>query len=169
MRDYSEYFRDLNFASTGIARADTRLRRFNLLRHEVTMPALMPLLGDCRSGEITADDFADTIELVDGYIFRRLVVGVPSNALNKIFATLYSDARRLRTEGPRSPTSSPTFCSVGPAHRAGSRQMKNSRRRFSPGTSSTSPPPTVAISLSVWKTPGRKTTGLSPPPLNAGT
>lgn len=101
MRNYSEYFRDLNFASTGIARADTRLRRFNLLRHEVTMPALMPLLGDYRSGEITADDFADTIELVDGYIFRRLVVGVPSNALNKIFATLYSDARRLRTEGTK--------------------------------------------------------------------
>lgn len=98
MRDYSEYFRDLNSASTGSARVDARLRRFNLLRHEVTMPALMPLLGDYRSGDITADDFADTIELVDAYFFRRLVVGVPSNALNKIFATLYSDARRLRTE-----------------------------------------------------------------------
>ena len=101
MRDYSQYFRDLNSASTGIDRADARLRRFNLLRHEVTMPALMPLLGDYRSGDITEDDFSDTIELVDAYIFRRLVVGVPSNALNKIFATLYSDARRLRTEGTK--------------------------------------------------------------------
>lgn len=101
MRDYSEYFRDLNSAATGIARADTRLRRLNLLRHEVTMPALMPLLGDYRLGDITAEDFADTIELVDAYLFRRLVVGVPSNALNKIFATLYSEARRLRTEGAR--------------------------------------------------------------------
>lgn len=101
MRDYSEYFRDLNSASTGIPRADARLRRFNLLRHEVTMPGLMPLLGDYRSGDITADDYADTIELVDAYIFRRMVVGVPSNALNKIFATLYSDARRLRTEGAK--------------------------------------------------------------------
>lgn len=99
MRDYSEYFRDLNAATTGIPRADTRLHRFNLLRHEITMPALMPLLGDYRKGEITADDFADTIELVDAYLFRRLVVGVPSNALNKIFATLYSEARRLRTDG----------------------------------------------------------------------
>ena len=101
MRDYSQYFRDLNAASTGIARADARLRRFNLLRHEVTMPALMPLLGDYRLGDITADDFADTIEIVDAYFFRRMVVGVPSNALNKIFATLYSDARRLRTEGAK--------------------------------------------------------------------
>ncbi|WP_182172633.1 GmrSD restriction endonuclease domain-containing protein [Flaviflexus equikiangi] len=101
MRSFSEYFRDLNSATTGIARADARLRRYNLLRHEVTMPALMPLLGDFRAGQISADDFADTIELVDAYLFRRLVVGVPSNALNKIFATLYSDARRLRTEGAK--------------------------------------------------------------------
>lgn len=99
MRDYSEYFRDLNASLTGIPRADNRLRRFNLLRHEVTMPALMPLLGEYRAAGITADDFADTIELVDAYLFRRMVVGVPSNALNKIFATLYSDARRLRGEG----------------------------------------------------------------------
>ena len=97
MLEYSQHFRDLNSAATGVPRADTRLRRFNLLRHEVAMPTLMPLLGEYRSGRIDADDFANAIELFDSYLFRRVVVGVPSNALNKIFATLYSEAKRLRT------------------------------------------------------------------------
>lgn len=99
MRDYSEHFRDLNNAATGVPRADARLRRLNILRHEVAMPALMPLLGDHRGDEVSSEDFADTIGIFDAYIFRRLVVGVPSNSLNKIFATLYTEAKRLRPEG----------------------------------------------------------------------
>ncbi|MEX3507538.1 DUF262 domain-containing protein [Corynebacterium sp. LK2590] len=99
MRDYSEYFRDLNSAQTGVPYADKRLRRLNLAPHEVAMPALMPLLADYREGAISADDFAKTVELIDSYIFRRLVVGLQTNALNKIFATLYSEARRIRHGG----------------------------------------------------------------------
>lgn len=98
MRDYSEYFRDLNSARTGVPEADTRLRRLNLLRHEVAMPTMMPLLGDYRSGVVTARDFTAAIELFDTYLFRRMAAGVQTNALNKIFATLYSEAKRLKTD-----------------------------------------------------------------------
>lgn len=96
MRDYSEYYRDLNTAKTGITQADRRLRRFNIMRREVAMPTLMPLLGDHRAGDLQAEDVAATIELIDSYIFRRLVVDIPTHGLNKIFATLYSEARRIR-------------------------------------------------------------------------
>lgn len=96
LRDFSEYYRDLNKASTGIPAADHRLRRFNLIKHEVAMPTLMPLLADYRAGRITETDFAKSIALIDSYMFRRMVVGLQTNSLNKIFATLYSEARRIR-------------------------------------------------------------------------
>lgn len=167
MRDYSENFRDLNAASTGVARADARLRRFNLLRHEVAMPALMPLLGDYRSGEIAADDFAATIELVDAYLFRRLVVGIPSNALSKIFPrfTVKLDVFGRRAREYR--TLSHTSCSDARTRRVRSRPMRSFRRLSLRATSSTSRHQTVATSLNVLRTRGPKTTAQSQQLLSA--
>ncbi|WKD60352.1 hypothetical protein CCICO_01490 [Corynebacterium ciconiae DSM 44920] len=97
--DYSQFFKELNTATTGIHRADVRLSRYNIMGREIAMPFLMPLVGGMHSGEVTADDFADVIEIIDAYVLRRTVVGLQSNALNKIFATLYNEALLIRAEG----------------------------------------------------------------------
>ncbi|MBM4597461.1 DUF262 domain-containing protein [Rhodococcus hoagii] len=101
MRDYAEYSHELNTASTGIAAADKRLRRFNMVKHDVTLPLTMPLLGEVKAGTVSADDFTEVIRILDSYLFRRFVCGVLTSALNKIFATLYSEIHRLRGEGDR--------------------------------------------------------------------
>lgn len=101
MRDYADYSRELNTASTGIAAADKRLRRFNMVKHDVTLPLTMPLLGEVKAGTVSALDFAEVVEILDSYLFRRFICGVPTNALNKIFATLYSEIHRLRSEEDR--------------------------------------------------------------------
>ncbi|HIW94920.1 MAG TPA: DUF262 domain-containing protein [Candidatus Corynebacterium gallistercoris] len=98
IRSYSEHYRDINQSRTGVPAADRRLRRFNLLNREVALPALMPILGDFKAGILSKEEFTRIVILVDSYLFRRAVVGAQSNALNKIFATLYSEARRLVTE-----------------------------------------------------------------------
>lgn len=98
MRSYSEHYRDLNQSRTGVPAADRRLRRFNLLNREVALPALMPIVGDLKEEQLSPEEFTKIVILVDSYLFRRAVVGAQSNALNKIFATLYSEARRLVTE-----------------------------------------------------------------------
>ncbi|SUE13268.1 dead/deah box helicase [Rhodococcus gordoniae] len=101
MRDYAEYSRELNTASTGIPAADKRLRRFNMVKHDVTLPLTMPLLGEVKAGTVSGEDFTDVIIILDSYLFRRFVSGVLTSALNKIFATLYSEIHRLRGEGDR--------------------------------------------------------------------
>lgn len=101
MRDYAEYSHELNTASTGIPAADKRLRRFNMVKHDVTLPLTMPLLGEVKAGTVTADDFTEVIVILDSYLFRRFISGVLTSALNKIFATLYSEIHRLRGEGDR--------------------------------------------------------------------
>ncbi|RAV34496.1 hypothetical protein CWC39_02915 [Corynebacterium heidelbergense] len=98
MRSYSEHYRDINKSRTGVPTADRRLRRFNLLNREVALPALMPIVGDFKEAVLSSEEFTKIIILVDSYLFRRAVVGAQSNALNKSFATLYSDARRLVTD-----------------------------------------------------------------------
>ncbi|ANS29901.1 hypothetical protein R1CP_26265 [Rhodococcus opacus] len=101
MRDYAEYSHKLNTASTGIAEADKRLRRFNMVKHDVTLPLTMPLLGEVKTGTVSAEDFTEVVGILDSYLFRRFVCGVPTNSLNSIFATLYSEIHRLRGEGDR--------------------------------------------------------------------
>ncbi len=101
MRDYAAYSHELNSASTGIAAADKRLRRFNMVKHDVTLPLTMPLLGEVKAGTVSAEDFTEVIVILDSYLFRRFISGVLTSALNKIFATLYSEIHRLRGEGDR--------------------------------------------------------------------
>lgn len=97
MRNYAEYARKLNSASTGVTDADRRLRRFNMIKHDVTLPLMMPLLGEVEDETVSQADFAAVVRILDTYVFRRFVCGVPTNALNKIFATAYSEVRRLRS------------------------------------------------------------------------
>lgn len=99
MRSYAEFSRRLNSADTGVPEADRRLRRFNLIKHDVTLPLTMPLLGEVEAGSVSPADFAATIRTIDAFIFRRFVCDVPTNALNKIFATAYSEIHRLRRDG----------------------------------------------------------------------
>lgn len=98
MHEYAGYFRELNTASTGVSAAGRRLRRFNLVQRDVALPTMMPLVADLKNGTITPEDFTRIVTIVDSYLFRRIVVGDASNALNKIFATLYNEATRIRPE-----------------------------------------------------------------------
>jgi len=98
MRDYAEYSRELNTATTGVGTADKRLRRFNMVKHDVTLPLTMPLLAELKAGSVSAEDFTRVIVILDSYLFRRFVSGVPTQSLNRIFTTLYSEVHRLRGE-----------------------------------------------------------------------
>ncbi|UOT04483.1 DUF262 domain-containing protein [Rhodococcus opacus] len=101
MRDYAEYSHELNSASTGIGSADKRLRRFNMVKHDVTLPLTMPLLGEVKAGTVSPEDFTEVVTILDSYLFRRFICGVPTQSLNRIFATLYSEIHRVRGEGER--------------------------------------------------------------------
>ncbi|EKT76864.1 hypothetical protein WSS_A40635 [Rhodococcus opacus M213] len=101
MRDYAEYSHELNSASTGIGSADKRLRRFNMVKHDVTLPLTMPLLGEVKAGTVSPEDFTEVVTILDSYLFRRFICGVPTQSLNRIFATLYPEIHRVRGEGDR--------------------------------------------------------------------
>src|SRR5699024_3648079 len=76
-----------------------RLHRANLIIGDVVHPFLMQVVKDAWHGETTEKDLDDVIRIIESYIFRRLMCQVAANALNTIFATAYSEIRKLRTEG----------------------------------------------------------------------
>ena len=75
---------------------DRRLERLALLGSDVVLPFVMSLLDGRVAGEVTEEEVEQSLRIVESYLFRRFAASVPTNALNKIFASLYQDVKKLR-------------------------------------------------------------------------
>jgi uncharacterized protein with ParB-like and HNH nuclease domain len=59
------------------------------LEINVSYPFLMPVYRDYQDGILSRDDFVEVLRLVQSFVWRRAIIGLPTNALNKIFMGLY--------------------------------------------------------------------------------
>lgn len=73
--------------------SDPEIRRelgyIRTLEVNVAFPFLMPVYRDFTAGIISRDVFAAVLRLVQSYVWRRFILSLPTNALNKIFMSLY--------------------------------------------------------------------------------
>lgn len=69
----------------------TQLEYINRLEINVAYPFLMKVYEDYASEIISKNDFLQVLEIIQSFTFRRFIVGLPTNALNKIFMTLYGN------------------------------------------------------------------------------
>ena len=98
MRDYAAHSRAIKNSQLGSVSLDRLMRRFNLVDREVTLPFLLPTVDDLRRGVLPPGEVYRVVSAVDSYLARRWVCGYPTNSLNKIFALLYREARKLTDE-----------------------------------------------------------------------
>jgi uncharacterized protein with ParB-like and HNH nuclease domain/predicted transport protein len=61
----------------------------NELKVDVSYPFILNVYKDYINEKVTKEDFIEILRLVESYVFRRAICGVPTNSLNKTFATLY--------------------------------------------------------------------------------
>jgi uncharacterized protein with ParB-like and HNH nuclease domain/predicted transport protein len=57
------------------------------LKVDVAYPFLLELYDDCSRGVLSEADFLAAVRVVEAYVFRRAVCAIPTNSLNKTFAT----------------------------------------------------------------------------------
>ena len=67
------------------------LEYISRLEINVAFPFLLQVFEDAENGMITNEELIKVLKLIQTYAWRRFVVGLPTNALNKIFMTLYSE------------------------------------------------------------------------------
>lgn len=70
------------------------LMYINNLEINVSFPFLLPVYQDYSNNLIDKDTFVKILKLVQSYIWRRFIVGLPTNALNKIFMNLYTEVSK---------------------------------------------------------------------------
>ena len=66
------------------------------LKVDVAYPFLLELYEDFANGRLESTDFEAAVRLVEAYVFRRAVCAIPTNSLNKTFATFGRALRKDR-------------------------------------------------------------------------
>ena len=61
------------------------------LRMEVALPFLLEVYEDYKKDKINRSEIIEILRLVESYVFRRAVCGIPTNSLNKTFAALITE------------------------------------------------------------------------------
>lgn len=64
------------------------------LKVEVAYPFFIQILNDFTQGVIDKVALIEILRSVESYVFRRVVVGIPTNSLNKTFANLYKEIEK---------------------------------------------------------------------------
>jgi uncharacterized protein with ParB-like and HNH nuclease domain/predicted transport protein len=59
----------------------------NVLKVDVAYPLLLELYDDYASQTLLKEEFMEALRLIESYVFRRAICGIPTNSLNKTFAT----------------------------------------------------------------------------------
>jgi uncharacterized protein with ParB-like and HNH nuclease domain/predicted transport protein len=85
---YSKYFTHMVLSSE----KDIEIRRcfddIKTLEVNVVYPFLLEVYNDYEYQRLSRNDFITILRLIESYVFRRLVCGIPTHGLNKVFATL---------------------------------------------------------------------------------
>ena len=66
------------------------------LRVDVAYPLLLELYDEYSNDKLALNDFVDAVRYVESYVFRRAVSSIPTNSLNKTFATFSRELKKDR-------------------------------------------------------------------------
>lgn len=96
LNDYSNTYKMILECNTGTKKIDMILNRFLELNVTVIRPFIMAIINDFTSDRIMEEEAIKIVEIMEKYIARRIITKTPSNALNKVIATLYRDFRHFQ-------------------------------------------------------------------------
>lgn len=90
---YSKYYTDMVFRRSSNSTLKTLYSDIGDLRMEVAFPFLLKVHNDCAEGIISEDNLIEIIRMCISYVFRRSICDIPTNSLNKTFATLRNEIK----------------------------------------------------------------------------
>lgn len=85
---YAKHYTDMYFARSGDPVLQSQYEDMKAIRMEVAYPFLLKVHDDCDSGLITIEELREIVGLCVSYVLRRAVCDIPTNSLNKTFATM---------------------------------------------------------------------------------
>lgn len=91
--NYAKFYTDIVFKRSNRAERKRLYEDIVDLRMEVSYPFLLKVHNDCAEGVITEDNLKEILRLCISYVLRRSICDIPTNSMNKTFATLRNSIR----------------------------------------------------------------------------
>ncbi len=96
IREYSRYFCAMALGKETDSALNRAFHDLRELKVDVAYPFLLELYHDYVTGHLSKEDFVSAVRWVESYVFRRTVCAVPTNSMNKTFATFSKVLRKDR-------------------------------------------------------------------------
>jgi len=84
---YSKHYTNLLMQNGDEPDIKEVLTDISILKVEVSFPLLLEVLNDYQDGILEKLDLIKILRMIESYVFRRAICGIPTNSLNKTFAT----------------------------------------------------------------------------------
>ena len=96
IRAYADYFCAMALGAERDADLKMAFHDLRELKADVTYPFLLDLYHDYVSNVLSKVDFLVAVRLVEAYVFRRAICSIPTNSMDKTFATFAKSLRKDR-------------------------------------------------------------------------
>jgi len=90
---FAKHYTDMYFVRSDDAVLKSLYGDMKAIRMEVSYPFLMKVHDDADKGLIAIDELREVVRLCVSYVLRRAVCDIPTNSLNKTFATMKNDIK----------------------------------------------------------------------------
>lgn len=90
---YSGYYINMVLHKEPNPKIQKAFKRISRLKVAVSYPFVLAVYADYAAERLNVDEFEEVLCLIENYVFRRAICGIPTNSLNKTFATLYQKVR----------------------------------------------------------------------------
>ena len=91
---YAKHFVNIALLQERDPELQACFKDIQVLRVEVSFPFLLEVYEDYTREKIEKAEIIEILRLVESYVFRRAVCGIPTNSLNKTFAALMTEVSK---------------------------------------------------------------------------
>ena len=96
LHEFANYYCAMALGKENERRLAAAFRDLRDLRVDVAYPLLLELYDDYSKDKLSVDDFVEAVRYIESYVFRRAVCSIPTNSLNKTFATFGRSLKKDR-------------------------------------------------------------------------
>lgn len=87
LREHARYYCNFALGHEQVPELKQAFQDLRELKVDTAFPLLLELYGDYAEGVLSEGDLIDITRLIEAYVFRRAICAIPTNSLNKTFAT----------------------------------------------------------------------------------
>ena len=110
MHHYAKIYGQIDNAKAGTDKLNQKLSQLRTLDSTIAYPFFMAFFDYASKNDLPESEICRVIDVIESYWARRIICNLPSNALNKVFATLHRDV--LNYIGKGLSDNKPTYIDV---------------------------------------------------------